>query len=273
MQNPITYQIQNLFRYRHKTHKVKGAAYKLHIHSGYEIFILIKGNATFMVEGTSYALRPEDIIITRSDEMHEIVYNTNAEYERIVIHLEDAFFENYDCVHYTEIFKKRKSGQNNLLDRDSAKSSELFETLARLEKYIELKNDKNRAVIKSAMIELLHQLNDFKTAEGLIQNEAVKSVIEYINENISENLALDLLAEKFFISKYHLCRSFKKHTGFTVTQYITFRRIMKTKELHASGKNLSDASMEAGFSSYSNFYKAFVKETGHAPSEGLCTKG
>lgn len=255
------------YTYEHKSHKEKGLAYKPHHHNGYEIFILLKGDGVFLVEGTSYPLKPMDIIIANASEIHEISYEKEIEYERVVVHLTDAFFEQLGCTHYTEIFNNRKSGENNLIDREPVKKSKLFDTLRRLDKYVKAKDDKNDAVIRATIVELLHQLNQFKTTDGEIMSNAVKNVIEYINENIAENLALSHLAEKFFMSKYHLCRSFKKYTGFTVNQYITYRRIMIAKELHASGKNLSDASIEAGFASYSNFYKAYVKETGHAPSE------
>ncbi len=262
----------NTYTYEHKSHNEKGLQYKPHHHDGYEIFVLLKGDGVFWVEGTGYPLKPLDIIITNANEIHEISYEKELEYERIVIHLTDTFFENLGCTHYSEIFNNRKSGENNLIDRDPQKTSELFDTLRRLDKYVKAENSKNEAVIKASIVELLHQLNQFKTTDGQIMSSLVKNVIEYINENIGESLALSHLAEKFFISKYHLCRSFKKYTGFTVNQYITYRRIMIAKELHAEGKNLSDSSIEAGFSSYSNFYKAYVKETGHAPSEKLNEK-
>lgn len=260
------FAIDDTYTYEHKSHKEKGITYKPHHHNGYEIFILLKGEGIFLVEGTSYPIKPMDIIITNSSEIHEISYEKEIEYERVIIHLNDAFFETLGCTHYTDIFNNRKSGENNLIDREPVKKSELFDTLRRLDKYIKAADDQNDAVIRATIVELLHQLNQFKTTDGQIMSGAVKNVIEYINENISENLALSHLAEKFFMSKYHLCRSFKKSTGFTVNQYITYRRIMIAKELYAGGKSLSDASIEAGFSSYSNFYKAYVKETGHAPS-------
>ena len=260
------------YTFEHKTHKEPGVTYKPHHHTGYEIFVLLKGEGVFLVEGTGYPLKPMDIIITKSDEIHEITYDEDTEYERIVIHLEDAFFEELKCREYTEIFNNRKSGENNLIDHDSVKNSELLNTLFRMERYIRSQNTSGDAVVRATIVEFVHQLNQLKTTHGEIMSGPVKNVIEYINANISENLALSDLADKFFMSKYHLCRSFKKYTGFTVNQYITYRRIMVVRELHAQGKNLSDSSSEAGFSSYSNFYKAYVKETGHAPREGLGAK-
>lgn len=241
----------------------------LHNHSEYEILIFLKGNAEFIVEGNIYELSPMDIIITRPDEMHHILLTNHKVYERIVFHIDASFFENEEYKKYLEIFLNRKSGEGNLIRKETAKSAEVFDTVVRLEKYMKEPEKDNSLVIRCVMTELLHQLNNMKFSDGKVQNQTVKNVISYINEHLGEDLNLDLLSSEFFVSKHHLCRCFKSCTGFTVNRYITYRRIMMVKELHQNGKNLSEASSEAGFSGYSNFYKAYVKETGYSPTVGM----
>ena len=241
----------------------------LHNHREYEILIFLKGNAEFIVEGNVYELSPMDIIITRPDEMHYILLTNSKVYERIVFHIDASFFENVEYKKYLEIFLNRKSGEGNLIKKETAKSAEVFDTIVRLENYMREEEKDNSLVIRCVMTELLHQLNNMKFSDGRVQNQTVKNVINYINEHLGEDLSLDLLANEFFVSKHHLCRSFKICTGFTVNRYITYRRIMLTKELHRNGKSLSEASSEAGFSDYSNFYRAYVKETGYSPTAGM----
>lgn len=244
--------------------------FRLHTHNGYEILIFLKGEADFIVEGSVYSLRPMDIVLTRRDEMHQLVNTSRKQYERIVINLDESFFHNAQCGQYTEIFLNRKSGEGNLIEREAVKKAEIFDTLLRLEKYMKPNTKKNEIVIRCILTEFLHQLNELKASgNGVVQNETVKKVLVYINGNLREELSLDFLAEHFFISKYHLCRCFRQCTGFTVNQYITYRRLMLVRDLHRAGKSLSAASTEAGFASYSNFYKAYVRETGYPPSEGL----
>lgn len=258
------------FSYTHKKdNNTENIKFKLHNHIGYEILVFLKGDADFIVEGNSYALKPMDIILTRNDEMHRILNTSHRTYERIVIHLQDSFFSDPMASQYTEIFLNRKAGESNLIERDAVKKSGIFDILLRIEKYVKEQNPQNELVIRCALTELLHQLNELKTSGGIVQNETVKNIIEYINSHLRDDLTLDSLAEKFYISKYYLCRCFKQFTGFTVNRYITHRRIMLVRELHREGKSLSAASSEAGFSNYSNFYKAYVNETGYPPSEGL----
>lgn len=259
------------FVYLHKKDALpEQVDFKLHSHTGYEILIFLKGEADFIVEGSVYSLKPMDIVLTRHNEMHQMKNRSRKDYERIVINLEDSFFEQMHCHCYTDIFLNRKNGEGNLIKREAVKKNELFDTLLRLEKYIKQKKKENETIVRCVLTEFLHQLNELDTSgNDTVQNETVKNVIQYINSHLNSDLPLDALAERFYISKYHLCRCFRQCTGFTVNQYITYRRMMLVRDLYRSGKSLSTASSEAGFSSYSNFYKAYIKETGYPPSEGL----
>lgn len=88
----------------------------------------------------------------------------------------------------------------------------------------------------------------------------------YINAHLSDNLSLDILAKEFFTAKNYMCRVFKNYTGYTINQYINYKRILFAQELHKNGQSLLQASMNAGFNSYANFYKAYVKQIGKCPS-------
>lgn len=62
-------------------------------------------------------------------------------------------------------------------------------------------------------------------------NPKIHEVQDYIVENLSENLSLEILAEKVFISPRNLSRIFKKTTGLTLGQYIKKLRLEKAKTL------------------------------------------
>ena len=90
-----------------------------------------------------------------------------------------------------------------------------------------------------------------------------------LNNHYTEDITLDLLHEKFFISKYHLCRAFHKATGLTIHEYIRRKRVTKVRELCAEGMSIGDAAAQAGFNDYSSFYRAYQKEYGTSPREDL----
>ena len=97
----------------------------------------------------------------------------------------------------------------------------------------------------------------------------INDIKKFIDEHITEDLSLDLVAAEFGISKHYLCHLFKRNTGYTVLQYIKRKRFCLMKEYFISGMSLIDAAMLAGFRSYSNFYRAYFNEFGKAPSKDM----
>ena len=89
----------------------------------------------------------------------------------------------------------------------------------------------------------------------------------YINDHLAENLSLDMISKRFFMAKQYMCKVFKKNTGYTIYQYISYKRILLAQELHRSGQSLTQASMNAGFNDYANFYKTYIKYTGKSPKQ------
>ena len=257
------------FFFRHTLeHNIKNEAFQLHNHrQSHEVFIFLQGNAEFLVEGTRYPLHPYDIILAQNFEMHSMYHKQLDTYERIVINIENSFFTKYNCESYQEIFTNRPLGVNNCIPAETSKKYGIPTLLHRIETYLADENDGGIAA-SGAVLELLYLLNRIgvKTSKAAFVNEQIKDVILYINEHLTEALPLDQIADNFFITKCHLCRSFKKYTGYTVNQYITHKRLLLVRELAAQGRTWIQASEEAGFGNYSNFYKLFCRAYGHPPT-------
>jgi AraC-like DNA-binding protein len=100
---------------------------------------------------------------------------------------------------------------------------------------------------------------------SLPENGLVFRVTKYINENIRSDLSLDLLAHRFFVSKYYLCRAFKRRSGTSIHNYINLKRVLYAKGLIESGETASHAAYIVGFGDYSTFYRAYIKHTGSSP--------
>ena len=97
----------------------------------------------------------------------------------------------------------------------------------------------------------------------------IKDIISFLNENFTDDVSLDELSDKFFISKYYLCRAFKKSTGLTVQNYIKQKRLMMVKELCSNGIKLTQAASKAGFRDYSSFYRSYKKDNNKSPKDGI----
>ena len=101
------------------------------------------------------------------------------------------------------------------------------------------------------------------------QNDKINDIIRYISDNLTTKITLDDLTQKFFLSKYYLCHEFKRNTGFTVFDYIRYKRVLDAKMRLQNGQPISEVWCELGYVDYSNFYRTFKKTVGMSPKEYL----
>lgn len=104
--------------------------------------------------------------------------------------------------------------------------------------------------------------------ERLRPKSVVEEVKAYVQKNISENLSVEEIAGKVYLSADHLTRQFKKQTGQTLIDYIIEQRMILAKELLEQGQlTITMISAKVGYSNYSYFTKIFKKHYGMTPRE------
>jgi AraC-like DNA-binding protein len=99
------------------------------------------------------------------------------------------------------------------------------------------------------------------------QLDAVIGTRKYIDNNYDTDLNLYLLSHVRFVSKFHLLRLFKKYYGQTPKQYLTDKRIEKSKEYLKKGMTITETCFAIGFESPCSFSTLFKSRTGLTPTE------
>lgn len=99
------------------------------------------------------------------------------------------------------------------------------------------------------------------------KNLVMDDIFRYIREHLTEDLSLETLEEQFYVSRYHLCREFKKLTGQTIHSYIVKSRLDLCKKYIEAGKPIKEVYELGGFGGYNHFFRAFKKEYGMTPKE------
>lgn len=252
------------------TKQPKTQHFELHYHDGYEFLLFIEGDSNYIVEGNSYRLEPYDAIVIRRQEMHRILHNSNAIYTRFILNISPEFFKDANCEEYEKIFINNVFNGNNKISAKDIKSSGLYDIILSLIKYSDNGRNPDKPVVHAALVEFLYVLNEIKNfSKSEQQGNHIKDIISYINDHYTENISLDDLAARFFISKYHLCRLFKKSTGHTVHNYINHKRLTAARDLCKTGVSIGDACTLCGFADYSSFYRFYIKEVGESPKKSL----
>jgi transcriptional regulator GlxA family with amidase domain len=100
------------------------------------------------------------------------------------------------------------------------------------------------------------------------EDTPIKEAQEFIEQNLTEKIAVDDLAVKFAIGRRHFERRFKKATNNTPIEYIQRVRIEAAKkELERSRKNVTEVMYEVGYSDAKAFRSVFRKIAGLSPVE------
>lgn len=97
--------------------------------------------------------------------------------------------------------------------------------------------------------------------------ELIQSVIDYVDDNITEEFTVDDLCNLAGYSYVHLCRLFNLYVGMSPKEYITRRKLLFAVYEMRNGISKIDIAMNYGFNTYAGFYKAFKREFCCSPSE------
>ncbi len=123
----------------------------------------------------------------------------------------------------------------------------------------------------SLLTELLVLINRLAAQKGsrtaASTSRAVSQVVDYINLHYGEPLSLSMLADRFYVSKYHLSHEFNRQIGTSVHRYILKKRLLISRQMLAQGKAPGIIARDCGFGDYTGFYRAFRGEYGLSPRE------
>ncbi len=240
-----------------------------HCHDNYEFLFIVDGNGKYIIEGTEFSVASGMLMCARPLEYHCIKINAGAPYERYVIN----FTPSAILPEVREVFSTVIAGDKNSTDHSAFAFSEsivgVFDKFA----IANSMNDERREAFMKLLLSEIIMLISVSVGETrtLDDGELGARVIKYLNENICKSISLDKIAKRFFVSKYYLCRAFKRHNGISVHGYITKKRVMLAKQLIESGETASSAAYKVGFGDYSAFYRAYVKLLGEAPTANTGT--
>lgn len=244
-----------------------------HLHDGFEIYYLISGDVDYFIEDKAYELKHGDLIITNEKEVHTPIFRSDKTYERIIIQFGLDFPLPYgsDQFDIFQCFRNREKGEKNRIALNHSQNEELLGMFRKIEECQKGKASNLDNVLKYVyLVELLILINKaylFHSREEkhFSMSNKILPVIQYIANNLEEDLTLDSLARKFFINKIYLSRLFKKNTGINLHDYIVYKRLAYAKELLARGHNVTEVCSLTGFNDYSNFIRTFKKIIGMPP--------
>ena len=245
-----------------------------HYHEFCKVLLLLSGQGSYSVEGRRYRLSPGDIVLLGSRSVHRPELEESEPYERIIIYISPEFLQRQsgpDC----DLLSVFSGKRGYVLRPGENRRKTIFSIAAALERELSQggfgSDVASRAGLLQLVVEIGRSLEESADLPSPIlpENPRVREIMEYLEGNLSEEVDIDALAERFFISKYHMMRLFRREIGTTIHTYLTQRRLMRARDLIAGGMSATQACYACGFRNYSSFTRAYAKHFGTTPTGRL----
>ena len=249
---------------------------ELHHHDFFEVYFLLSGDVTYLIENRICHVLPGDLLLISPRELHQVCIQPEmAVYERYVLWVDERLIRRLssaDSDLYAGFDPARPGHRNRLRlnPEDRTRIQTLKEQL-----YTETQRGGYGTDLlrQSLLSQLLVQINRLTSREDSGYEEenrasrAVSQVISYISLHYAEQLSLEMLAERFFISKYHLSHEFNRQVGTSVYRFLQKKRLLIARQLLAQGEKPNTVYSACGFNDYTNFYRAFKAEYHISPRQ------
>lgn len=245
-----------------------------HKHAELEIIYSVSGKGYLFAGDEILPLKPGDVAITNSEEVHRVMPDPKQPGSLMVIMFKAKMLEflpNIEelcTIFYNENLKRRI--RLNTKEREEIDTI-LESLLNEFEKENKFFEDLICARLTEMLI-LLHRLfmtqkNDvIEEEEGVGQR--VKEAMEFIDNNLHMPITVAGVANQVHLSASHLSSLFKQKTGMTIYNYIISKRLILARKLLVdTDKPVEIIAEECGYSDVSSFIRCFRERVGTTPGQ------
>jgi AraC-like DNA-binding protein len=227
----------------------------------------------YFIKDKTYHIIPGDLVLININDLHKTTEADTSAHERILINFtRNSLLNCNDPPTEAALFDCFTSGANvlrfDIKDRtriEALLNKMLFET--------EHQNFGHQVMIKTYLFELLILIKRHmeQTPEISLElkhgsYEKIYDILRFINQHYAEDISLHYLSNSFYISPFHLSRTFRKVTGFSFIEYLNSIRIKEAERFLRSGnEKITQIAATVGFDSLTHFGRVFKTVTGLSP--------
>ena len=255
----------------HSCTQPRKSQYIGHHHTECELSLFISGSGLYTVNGKEYPFQSGDMFLFGSNETHCIT-DVYTEVDVLNIHFEPRIlWESSETIELLDLFFSRNKNFSNKFSKNDYK---LHDIIVNIQTEVARQNTGYKLQVKyllfSALIYIMRQYDYINTDSshniygGARHN--LKEAMRYIDDNLENKLSLKEISDIACMSPTYFSAVFKSFNGISPWDYITIKRVENAIEMiKTTDMTKIEIAEKCGFSSSSNFYKAFVKVTGKTP--------
>ncbi|MCR5798696.1 MAG: AraC family transcriptional regulator [Lachnospiraceae bacterium] len=250
------------------------SSFENHYHNCVEIIYMYENDCTVTSQTDVYQLKTGDILIIPPYKMHEVVSAHSC--RQFILQLDISVLSNFG------IFNSPKLSVTDILLCNQDECPQIYETIYNnltdmINSYFE-----NKPLWEietySHYLQILVTTGRFSSLTSVVNADDISpgtrehydkfsELLQFVENNYSEQLTLDFVSSHVGFSKYHFIRLFKEYTGTTFYDYLTHKRIQHAKELLSGDMGITEISFTCGFNNQTSFCRTFKKICGCPPTE------
>lgn len=247
-----------------------------HFHEQMEILLVMSESGNIYVRNRIYPLTRGSLFVLNTDDLHRSIPNPDSLYQFYSIRFYSEEVEPYSADGFDILGCFRDHERfNHCAQLHSSQLDHLLKLINKMEYYLSIDCSAygKEVLIKTLLAETLVYINFLYHVPPKPlppDNEKISKlqpVMDYIQEHISEELSLEILAKQMYVSKYYLSHRFKEVMGFPLRIYIIQRRLSHAKRLLRQGYSVTAAGSKSGFNSSAHFIRTFAKFMGISPKQ------
>ena len=246
--------------------------YRFNWHKDIEITFVLLGEIEFCIEGKTYFLKEDDLILVNSNKGHASLLKAPGSIA-MVLRFDPAFLK--------PAFDANTNLQICCISNDENRWEGRFRKIRALAAHMMSSFSQNdfssRLAVEGAFLLLSASLlSDFPLDKqidtgrgyGISHQKLIQNILHYVEQNYKQRITLDEIAK---ISKYnrtYVSSFFKSNVGVTFYEYLTrirFRHALH--ELNTTQKPLTQIALDSGFPDLKAFSTRFKLTFQKSPSQ------
>lgn len=242
----------------------------------YIVLYIARGTTYFDIEGERKLGSTEDIIVLKPGEKVTMYFRGDRyqlqllelrvlpEFLRELSEEDTDLEEGFDFVPFRVTLVHADSETSMLIKNMTLKLSNMEEERENYGQKLYEKNLVSMVLVLSLRACIrADKVHKSKKRRHIIMDD----IFAYIGEHLTDELTLEQLEKEFYVSRYHICREFKRLTGQTPHAYIVKARLDLCRKYIEQGLPISEVYQLGGFGGYNHFFRAFKKEYGVTPMQ------
>ncbi len=227
-----------------------------HMHSRHEMLLIVRGNASYCINGYKFKLNHYDLLFIPANTYHFLIPEDESTYENFVINVDENFFDE-------ERFQNLFTPPYRINIRKDEVMVSLFENYKSLSKFL---SEEDLSLMARNIVEQIIICSMYKPKqEKMNEKSTVSVIVEYIAQHIEEPLDSKKIADEFSFTSSYIQNIFSKEMGIGIKHYINQKKIYAAHRDIQNGISPSEAADKYGYQNYSSFYRQYIKYFGSSP--------